>query len=359
VQGNSYSNQPSISFYGRYVAFDSDADNMVDSDSNGSNDVFVHDRQTGQTVRVSVSLSKEEGNGASYSSSISSDGRYVAFFSDASNLVDSDSNGSSDVFVHDRQTGQTSLVSVSSAGVQGVSTFYYPAVPSISSNGRYVAFDSDADTLVAGDSNSVRDVFVRDRQTGETTRVSVSSSDVQGNGASSLPSISSEGRYVAFSSDATNLIASDSNSMNDTFVHDRQTGQTTRVSISSAGVQGSTSGFFFGSSAPSISSDGQHVAFSSWADNLVANDNNNAGDVFVHDRQTGKTARVSVSSLGVEGNWKSEWPSISSDGRYVAFDSAADNLVLMPGETSNTNDVYVHDRFPGSAQPSIPLLLLE
>jgi len=359
VQGNSYSNQPSISFYGRYVAFDSDAGNLVDSDSNYANDVFVHDRQKGQTTRVSVSSSDAEGNGASYNSSISTDGHYVAFFSDASNLVDSDSNGSIDVFVHDRQTTQTSRESVSSAGAQGNGTFLYGSVPSISSNGRYVAFDSDADTLVAGDSNNVRDVFVRDREEGETTRVSVSSLDAQGNGASFYPSISSDGRYVAFSSDATNLMASDSNSMNDTFVHDRKTGQTTRVSVSSAGVQGSTSGFFFGSSAPSISSDGQHVAFSSWADNLVANDNNNAGDVFVHDWQTGQTARVSVSSSGVEGNWKSVSPSISFDGQIVAFESSADNLVLIPGDPSNTNDVYVHDRFPGSAQPSIPLLLLE
>jgi Tol biopolymer transport system component len=304
VQGNSYSNQPAISFYGRYVAFDSDADNLVDSDNNGANDVFVRDREAGQTTRVSLSSSGSEGNGASYSSSISSDGRYVAFFSDASNLVDSDSNGSSDVFVHDRQTGETSRVNVSSAGAQGNSTFYYPSVPSISS----------------------------------------------------------DGRYVAFGSDATNLVANDSNGLSDTFVHDRQTGQTTRVSISSAGAQGTTSGFSLGSLAQSISSGGQHVAFSSWADNLVANDNNNAGDVFVHDRQTGQTSRVSVSSSGVEGNWKSDGPSISSDGQYVAFDSAADNLVLMPGETSNTNDVYVHDRFPQSArntQPHVPILLLD
>jgi len=362
VQGNSYSNQPSISFYGRYVAFDSDADNLVDSDNNGANDVFVRDREAGQTTRVSLSSSGSEGNGASYSSSISSDGRYVVFFSDASNLVDSDSNDSSDVFVHDRQTGETSLVNVSSAGAQGNSTFYYPSVPSISSDGRYVAFGSNADSLVTGDSNSVRDVFIRDREAGQTTRVSVSSSDAQGNGASYWPSISSDGRYVAFSSDATNLVAIDSNGFNDTFVHDRQTGQTTRVSISSAGAQGSISGFYWGSSVPSISSDGQHVAFSSAADNLVANDNNDFGDVFVHNRQTGQTTRVSVSSSGGEGNSTSNYPSISSNGRYVAFESSADNLVLMPGETSNTNDVYVHDRFPGSAgnfQPHLPLLLLE
>ena len=362
VEGNSDSSQPSISFYGRYVAFDSDADNLVDNDSNGSSDVFVRDREAGQTFRVSLSSSGSEGNGSSYSSSISSDGRYVAFFSDASNLVDNDSNGSSDVFVHDRQTGETSRVNVSSAGVQGNSTFYYPSAPSISSDGRYVAFGSDADNLVAGDSNSVRDIFVRDREAGQTTRVSVSSSDAQGNGASYYPSISSDGRYVAFSSDATNLVANDSNGISDTFVHDRQTGQTTRVSISSAGTQGTTSGFALVSLAPSISSGGQHVAFSSWADNLVVNDNNNAGDVFVHDRQTGRTSRVSVSSSGVEGDSKSDGPSISSDGRCVAFESSADNLVLMSGETSNTNDVYVHERFlesAGSTQPHVPILLLD
>jgi len=341
VQGNGYSIVASISSDGRYVAFESYADNLVNGDTNGVDDVFVHDRQSGQTTRVSVSSTGAQGNSVSgnWSNSISPDGRHVVFFSNADNLVDDDTNGWGDVFVHDRQSGQTTRVSVSSNGVQG--NGYSGNWSSISSDGRYVAFESYADNLVNGDTNGWDDVFVHDRQTGQTTRVSVSSNGVQGNGYSGWPSISSDGRYVAFHSDADNLVDSDTNGTNtDVFVHDRQTGQTTLVSVSSTGVQGT-----IGSQVPSISSDGRYVAFQSWADNLVDGDTNGWDDVFVHDRQTGLTTRVSVSSNGVQGNGYNGWPSISSDGQYVAFQSDADNLV--DGDTNGVEDVFVHDRQTG------------
>jgi len=172
---------------------------------------------------------------------------------------------------------------------------------------------------------------------GATTRVSVASDGGQGNGDSRYSSISADGRYVAFRSWASNLVGGDTNSEQDIFVHDRQTGQTTRVSVASDGGQGN-----YDSQYPSISADGRYVAFDSWASNLVGGDTNGGPDVFVHDRQTGQTARVSVASDGGQGNDGSYWPSISADGRYVAFYSWASNLV--GGDTNGCCDIFVHDR---------------
>jgi Tol biopolymer transport system component len=173
-----------------------------------------------------------------------------------------------------------------------------------------------------------------------TERVSVDSTGVEGNGESRWPSISSDGRYVGFSSSATNLVTGDTNGSYDVFVYDRQTGQTIRVSVDSTGVQANID-----SSWSSISSDGRYVAFSSIATNLVAGDTNGSYDVFVYDRQTGQTIRVSVDSTGVQGNGESFWPSISSDGRYVVFDSLAMNLVA--GDTNGSRDIFVRDRQRG------------
>ena len=337
-QGNSGSEVPFISGDGRYVAFDSYASNLVPGDTNGDPDIFVHDRQTGVTKRVSVSSSGKQSNSYSFSARISGDGRYVAFMSDASNLVPGDTNGESDIFVHDRQTGATERVSVDSSGNQGNS---FSEFPSIKGDGRYVAFESFASNLVPGDTNGWDDIFVHDRQTGVTTRVSVDSSGSQGNSPSNYPSISGDGRYVALMSWASNLVPGDPNGAQDVLVHDRQTGATERASVDSSGSQGD-----FDTIRGSISGDGRYVAFDSYATNLVPGDTNGWGDIFVHDRQTGVTTRVSVDSSGSQGNWDSSEPSISEDGRCVAFDSDASNLV--PGDTNGAQDVFVRDRGCGS-----------
>jgi Tol biopolymer transport system component len=338
TQGNEWSADPSISADGRYVVFGSAASNLVPGDSNGHNDVFVHDRQTGQTTRVSVASDGSQGNGESYGHAVSADGRYVAFTSYATNLVPGDTNGSWDTFIHDRLTSQTTRVSVASDGTQGNSGSIWS--PTISADGRYVAFASYATNLVPGDTNGQRDVFIHDRQTGETTRVSVSSNGTQGNSASWTPTISADGRYVAFESYATNLVPGDTNYKFDIFVHDRQTGQTTRVSVASDGAQGNGSSW-----NSAISADGRYVAFGSASSNLVVGDTNEAYDVFVHDRQTGQTTRVSVASDGAQGNGESGNPSISVDGRFVAFRSDSSNLVT--GDTNGRMDVFVHDRQTG------------
>jgi Tol biopolymer transport system component len=337
TESNGYSTYPSISAYGRYVAFSSEASNLVPGDTNDTWDIFVHDRQTGITTRVSVASDGTQGNGWSKKQSISADGRYVAFHSLADNLVPGDTNNTEDVFVHDRQTGLTTRVSVASDGTQGN---YISELGSISADGRYVAFSSWARNLVPGDTNSKGDIFVHDRQTGTTTRVSVASDGTQGNSDSWYSLISADGRYVAFSSWASNLVPDDTNNYQDVFVHDRQTGLTARVSVASDGTQGN-----YDSESRSISADGRYVAFESWASNLVPGDTNGSQDVFVHDRQTGITTRVSVASDGTQGNGESYEPSISADGRYIAFESGASNLV--PGDTNGFRDIFVHDQQMG------------
>ncbi len=333
VQGNDNSSIPSISADGRYIAFESFATDLVLGDTNATYDVFVHDVQTGMTTRVSVDSSGVQGDSYSYNASISADGRYIAFGSSATNLVAGDTNGMIDIFVHDMQTGMTTRVSVDSNGVQGNNDSHFS---SISADGRYIAFMSYATNLAAGDTNGMEDVFVHDVQTGMTTRVSVDSNGAQGNSSSYESSISADGRYIAFASYATNLVAGDTNGVWDVFVHDMQTGMTTRVSVDSNGAQGDSS-----SNDPSISADGRYIAFFSNATNLVTDDTNGWYDIFMHDMQTGMTTRVSVDSSGVQGNHDSAVASISADGRYIAFRSQATNLV--PGDTNGVDDIFVHD----------------
>lgn len=351
LQGNQRSEDPSISPDGRYVAFTSRAADLVPGDTNGFEDVFVHDRRTGWTTRVSVDAGGIQGNANSAAPFISTDGRFVAFHSYASNLVPGDTNGWADVFVHDRQTGQITRVSMDGGGIQGNGNSY---LSSIAADGRMAAYQSDASNLVPGDTNNVSDVFVRDLQTGQMTRVSVDSGRVQGNDASYNPSLSSDSRFVAFSSWADHLVPGDTNSSLDVFVHDQQTGQTTRVSVDSGGLQGNDWSY-----SPSISSDGRFVTFESAASNLVPGDTNGSNDIFVHDRQTGQTTRVSVDSGGIPGNRSSQYPKISSDGRFVAFSGDSSNLI--PGDTNRARDVFVHDRNPImptlTAQGSCPGLM--
>jgi hypothetical protein len=290
----------------------------------------------GETTRVSVDSSGAQGNGGSASAAVSADGRFVAFKSGASNLVSGDTNGAEDIFVRDRQTGATTRVSVDSSGGQANEG---SEGPSISNDGRFVAFASYASNLVSGDTNGMVDIFVHDRQTSVTTRVSVNSSGNEANGETGEDSvdISGDGRYVTFSSEASNLVTGDTNGASDIFVHDRQSGQTTRVSVDSSGAQANS-----GAGAPAISNNGRFVVFSSGATNLAGNDTNGKGDVFVHDRQTGATTRVSVNSSGVQADGGGNSPDISGDGRYVVFISKSDNLA--PGTEDFDALVYVHDR---------------
>lgn len=290
------------------------------------------------TGMVSLHSDGTQGNDSSLEASISADGRYVAFYSYASNLVSDDTNGSTmDVFVHDRQSGTTTRASVSSTGVQGNSG---SRCPYISPDGRYVAFTSGASNLVPGDTNGEEDVFLRDRDADEdgifdevgaatTERISVSGAGVQAAPGSwnYYPTVSYGGRYVAFRSDAANLVENDTNGIADIFVRDRQTGSTTRVSVSSTGVESDSDCY-----NPVISSNGRYVAFTTGAATLVPSITDFG--IYIHDLQTGQTVWAGVPETSD--------PALSSDGRYVAFDSG--NASLVGGDTNGVGDIFVLDR---------------
>jgi Ca2+-binding RTX toxin-like protein len=350
TQGNGISSNPSISGDGRYVAFQSHAGNLVVGDTNGVQDIFVYDRKLNTTERVSVDHnSGVEGNGYSGFSSISGDGRYVAFQSYASNLVSGDTNDIEDIFVYDRELNTTKQVSVDDNGTQGNNSSYSP---SISEDGLYVSFASYADNLVPGDTNNIRDIFVYDRELSTTERVSVGENGIQGNSyyfESGLSSISEDGRYVSFSSSASNLVPGDTNDAEDIFVHDRELSTTELVSV------GEKSNYFE-SGLSSISEDGRYVSFSSFASNLVPGDTNDAKDIFVYDRKLKTTELVSVDENGTQGNSYSNFPSISGDGRYITFSSSASNLV--PGDTNGVSDVFIVEnpftKNPPAVETEIP-----
>ena len=343
-----------VSANGRYVLLNSQATNLVPGDTNERWDVFVRDRSSGVTTRVSVSTGGDQAkatgdpSGGSTAGAMSTSGRLVVFQSDAPNLVPGDTNGTEDVFLHDLGSGVTTRVDVSSAGGQANG---WSGRPAISADGRYVAFASNASNLVRHDTNRLSDVFVRDLATGRTTRVSLTSRGRQarcnlGSCESNEPALSAHGRYVAFASSATNLVPHDTNRLADVFVRDRRTGRTSRVSVDSHGRQGGGDRTLNGSNAPVISANGRYVAFHSADSNLVHGDTNGVFDIFVRDRRSGRTTRVSVSTAGREANQESLGAaSISADGRYVAFTSLASNLVA--GDSNDITDVFVHDLTTG------------
>jgi Tol biopolymer transport system component len=345
AQGDSVSQSPAISATGRYVAFVSSATNLAAGDTNGVADVFVRDRGTNITRRVSVNSRERQGNASSglTSPSISADGRYVVFTSKATNLVRGDTNHRKDVFLRDRKTGTTQRISVSSSEAQGNERSGTLGAPSITADGHYIVFTSQASNLVRHDTNGRVDVFVRNRKAGTTRRVSLGDDWAQTNGDSLTPAISADGHFVTFASVATNLVSTDTNKRSDVFVRDRLRKVTRRVSVSDSEVQGNNS-----SSAPTISDDGRYVAFTSWATNLVRGDSNRRLDVLVRDRKSGTTRRVSLSSAEAQANGNSFAPAISGNGRYVAFESAASNLVDL--DTNGRRDVFLRDLVAGTTR---------
>jgi Tol biopolymer transport system component len=332
----------SMSAEGRFVAFASDASNLVAGDDNGVGDVFVRDRLTGTTERVSVGPNGTQANAVSLEPAISADGRFVAFVSPATNLVVDDTNSRTDIFVRDRKLGTTERVSVSESGVEGNGPSEKP--PAISADGRFVVFASLASNLVTGDTNGLLDVFLKDRETGSVERISVATGGAQATGGDSggrRPSISADGNMVAFVSQATNLVSGDTNGVEDVFVRDREAGSTERVSESSFGAQADAA-----TESCSISGNGQFVVFQSSANNLVQNDTHTGGnDIFLRDLLTDTTELINVSSGGEQGTLGSNSfasPAISADGSVVAFYSDAGNLV--PNDTNGVADVFLRDR---------------
>jgi Tol biopolymer transport system component len=339
-EGNLESGYSAISANGRFVAFTSAASNLVPGDTNSADDVFVHDRRTGKTTRVSVSSRGRQGNSYSDFPAISADGRFVAYLSEATNLVKGDTNGYQDLFLHDRKTGRTTLVTQSSSGAQANQPASYLAPGSISANGRYIVFASNATNLVANDVNGFEDIFVRDAVAGKTRLVSLSKGGAQADSFSVDPQISADGHSVSFSSNATNLVGNDNDGYTDIYVRNLKNGTTRRVNLNNAAKQGNNS-----SGSSSISADGRRVAFRSAATNLVGNDTNGYGDVFVRNLTTGKTIRVSLGNAGQQGNGDSgDFLLLAANGRSVVFDSYASNLVS--GDTNAVDDIFVRGPLP-------------
>lgn len=331
---------PSIDDTGRFIAYGSVADNLVPGDTNSVEDIFVYDGFWNVTLgRASVATGGAQADGHSRAPVISRAGeaRYIAFESDASNLVAGDTNGVTDVFVHDRWYGTTSLVSVGLGGVPGNAV---SSAPSISANGCRIAFQSDASNLVEGDTNGPGifggDIFVRDQCEGVTRRVSVSSTGAEVNHRSFEPSIDDDGRFVAFISGSDQVVPGDTNGIQDVFVYDDYYGLTIeRESMTSTGSQADGP-----SNYPRISGDARYVAFLSSATNLVPGDTNGQPDVFVHDRWVddalGATTSPSLASSVTHGGYNA--PAISTDGRFVVFTSVAGG-VYVP---------FMHDRSSGA-----------
>ena len=337
TSGNASSSGVAANFEGNVVAFYSNATDLVRGDTNQVRDVFLRDRVHAMTERISLNSMGEQGNRASHATgfppAIDADGQIAAFYSEATNLVPDDTNDQSDVFVRLRSASKTERVSVSADGQQGNG----PSLnPSISGDGQLVAFQSRASNLTTNDQNGLSDIFVRDRGNSTTERICDS---VEPNGFSYAPSISANGRFVAFTSAATNLVPGrpDLNGQLDIFVCDRTTGAIDLASVSTEGVQGNGDSIL-----PAISEDSRFVAFKSLASNLVPDDRNGVVDVFVRDRVAHTTERISVSFFGGNANDASFPPSISYDGRFVAFGSAASNIVRA--DVNQLPSVFVRDR---------------
>ncbi len=335
-----------ISADGRYVVFESYASDLVPGIRNGHPDIYMRDLVAGETTRVTVSVTGLNDDSRAEAPAISADGRYVAFSTYGENLIVDDDNGRRDIYVRDMQSSEITRVSVSSTGEQADS---HSSAPSISADGRFVAFYSNATNLVPDDTNFSDDIFVHDMESGETTRASVSSAGVQGNLDSHDAAISADGSCVAFSSWSSNLVPGDTDTNVDVFVRNLVSGYTTRVSVTPSGADGSNDAI-----EPSLSATGRYVAFSSNSTNLVAGDVNDRSDVFVRDMVNGVTALVSLSASGEQGT-TTEWtdesntPSISADGLTVAFQSLCDNLVA--NDTNGTRDIFVRRWVKDPAAP--------
>lgn len=314
------SHTPSINSSGRFIAFASLADDLVEGDDNAYLDVYVYDRITDTMIRASVADTIGEPNGDSKDPFINGDGRYVTFSSSATNLVPEGANTNVDIYVRDLFLGETTKVSVRPGGVYTTANSWNPA---ISADGRNVAFTSGDDGLVPGDITGPQDVFVRNLDTWAIERVSVSTAGGESNERNGVAATSSDGGVVAWWSRADNLVDGDDNVQDDIFVRDRVAGTTTRVNISSAGEQAIGGGSWH----VTVTDDGRFVVFLSDAGNLVDDDLNGYGDVFSHDRRTGITRRHSLTPSGVGGDSYSRCPSVTPDGKYIAFESLASDFV--------------------------------
>ena len=349
LEANGDSANPSISGDGRFVVFESTASNLVPGDNNNSSDIFLHDRETHSTTRVSLSNGGQQADRASVTPVISSDGNVVAFISEATNIIPGGTNAIPKIFTYDIPSGTSELISVTTAGASPTAWSY---APSINADGSIVAFESDADDLVSNDNNFTKDVFVRNRGAQSTELISVALNSESGDLPSYLPDLSGDGRYVAFYSYASDLVSGDANFKLDIFLRDRQNQTTQRINLLPDGSE-TTTGHSF---VARISEDGNYIVFESLATDLVPEEDNNTGvDIFLADT-SGSITRISVDSNGNEATGNSYRPVIDNTGDAVAFFSDAPNLVN--GDANSVTDVFIRGVKPEAPVDPAPELLL-
>lgn len=327
--------RPVITPDGRFIAFESEASNLVRGDRNQGSDVFVYDTRRRKLVRASLTSDGVELTGQSRHPAISADGRFVAFESNATNLGPADRDVDADIYVHDLQTGATSLVS---AGIEGAPSNGQCLNAAISADGRYIAYEGFASNLVPDDTNSASDVFVFDQVTGATVRASLTYTGAQANYGGSFPAISGNGRFVSFSTIAYGMVPGYPYPGRNHYVRDLVNQTTEQVSLR-AGTTETTGGG--DSSLAPLSYDGRFVVFSTQSQ-LVPEDLDQGIDVYVRDRELSTTERASLSYRGEPADLTVSQPSISDNGRYVAFRSSAPALVDAP-ENYDWH-LYVRDR---------------
>ena len=340
VASNDDAEYPAISGDGLFVAFQDESGNFVLNDTNDEDDIGFFDATTGDTSHISDGIGGAKGDDDADRPSLDQDGSHCAFESEASNLVAGDTNGEQDIFVRVLQTGAITRVSVATDGTQANE---YCGDPVLSADGSIIAFESEATNLVTDDTNDQSDIFVHDMNTGITTRVSVKSNGDQAVGGGCYdPAISADGNLVVWHSFKSDLVPMDGNGLADIFLHNRTTGVTTRLSTDTGG--GDANG---NSEWARISDNGNIVVYSSRADDIVTGDTNGVSDVFVHVIANGITTRVSVDSMGNEATTgDSREPDVSADGQYVVFLSYAPDLVA--GDTNGRGDIFRHDRQTGT-----------
>ena len=354
ANGDSYGQ--SVTPNGRYVVFTSVADNLVRNATNGQHNIFVRDLRTGITRLASVGYHGVPADGGNFEPSISAHGRYVAFESFAGNLMKSATATSPNVFVRDLVKHVTIQVSV---GLSGEATSGGGLSPSISGDGSKVAFVSYATDIVAGDTNNAGDIFVWNRRTRKTIRVSVGPGGVQsdptvtgqepfGSRSSSDPKFSANGNVVAFTSFATNLVAGDTNGGSDVFVRNLKKKTTTRVSVATGGGQAFGGYKEFGSRGAKISGDGDVIIFDSFANGLVPTTRNHMDDVYVHFVRANRTELLETTDDGALSVQGVNGAAVSVDGRYLAFSTADTNVV--PGDANGKSDVFLRDLRKGTTR---------
>ncbi|MPR07306.1 PD40 domain-containing protein [Microvirga tunisiensis] len=392
TEGLGDSNEAQFSPDGRFVVFESDANNLVAGDTNNATDVFLKDLSTGAISRLSTTAGGAQANGGNSTAHFSSDGRFVVFTSAATNLVAGDTNNFDDIFLKDLTTGAVTLLSTTANGTQtngnssnaqlsqdghlmvfssvatnlGSSSILFSDIflkdlitgavtvvtnaadgtraNGLSSHARFspdghsVVFESSANNLVTGDANNQIDIFLKDLDTGAVTLVTNTADGTQGNGRSSDARFSADGHFVTFTSVATNLVAGDTNDASDIFLKDLNTGSVTRLSTAADGTQANGRSY-----DARFSADGRFVVFTSEASNLVAGDTNGVSDVFLKDLNTGAITRLSTAANGAQTDFDSYTPLFSPDGRSVVFESDATNLVA--GDGNNRTDLFLVNLF--------------